>query len=185
MNKKQSIEKMKDLKLNFFPLQVFDKNNIESIKEFFEKNSSEEYVLRTVDGTKGVYFYVSNFLEAKEKLPQFEKEVTISVSYRPFKNNIVLVGDIKISKVNDEFSVDLIARSDSEATNRNIYENPQYNLHTDLMDENLWGIRGVEKIIRYIAEYNLIDYVVEFSVYNKKIGINQNEVVIAEIRKDY
>lgn len=185
ISKKENIEKMKELNLNFFPLQVFDVKNLDGIKDFFDQNSAEEYVLRTVEKAKGAFFYVSNFKEAKEKLEEFHNEVAISVSYRPYKEKIVLVGDINISKVEDDFVVDLIARSDAEATNRNIYEKPQYNFHTDLKDETLWQVDGVDKIIRYVAEKGLTGYIVEFAVYDCEIGINKECVVISEIRKDY
>lgn len=185
ISKKDNIEKMKELNLNFFPLEVFDVRNLEMIKNFFDQNSAEEYVLRTVEKAKGAFFYVSNFQEAKEKLKEFHNEVAISVSYRPYKDKIILVGDINIAKVEDDFVVDLIARSDSEATNRNIYEKPEYNFHTDLKDETLWQVDGIDKIIRYIAEKGLTEYIVEFSVYDCKIGVNKENVVISEIRKDY
>lgn len=184
-NKKDSINKMKELKLNYFPLEVFDVSDLDGIKKFFEDNRAEEYVLRSPNKTNGNFFYVQNFEEAKEKLQYFSKEVTVDVSYRPYKESIVLVGDIKVHRGYGVDVVDLTARTDSGATQRNIYENPQYNLHTTLEDNKLWDIPGFSRIMRYISDNELYDIIVEFSVYDCKIGVNKDNVVISELRTGY
>ena len=125
-DKKDSINKMKELRLNYFPLEVFAVNDIEGIKNFFEKFPSDEYVLRSPNKTNANFFYVQNFTQALEKLSYFSNEVTVDVSYRPYKEDIILVGDIKVHKGLGADTVDLTARTDCEATQRNIYENPKY-----------------------------------------------------------
>ena len=184
-NKKDSIIKMKELKLNYFPLDYFETDDLEGIRIFFEKYPAREYVLRTVNKAKGQFFYVYNFQQALEKLKYFDGELTISVSYNPYKENIVLVGDIKVHKGYDGESVDLTARTDTEATHRNIYENPQYNLHASLDDDKVWKIPGFSKIMRYIIDHELYDVIVEFAVYDCKLGINNENVVVTELRTSY
>ena len=44
-NKKDSIIKMKELKLNYFPLDYFETDDLEGIRIFFEKYPAQEYVL--------------------------------------------------------------------------------------------------------------------------------------------
>lgn len=184
-NKKDSIIKMKELKLNYFPLDYFETDDLEGIRIFFEKYPAHEYVLRTVNKAKGQFFYVYNFQQALGKLKYFDGELTISVSYNPYKENIVLVGDIKVHKGYDGESVDLTARTDTEATHRNIYENPQYNLHASLDDDKVWKIPGFSKIMRYIIDHELYDVIVEFAVYDCKLGINNENVVVTELRTSY
>lgn len=184
-DKKDSIYKMKELRLNYFPLEIFNVNDTEGIKNFFENYPSEEYVMRSPNKAKGVYFYVKNYEEALNHLKDFNDEVTIDVSYRPFKEWIVLVGDIKVHKGYQADVVDLVARTDIEATQRNIYENPQYNLHATLENDKLWSIPGFSKIIRYIADHELYDVIVEFIVYDCKLGVNNENVVISELRTEY
>lgn len=184
-NKKESVEKMKELKLNYFPLKVFDKNDLEGLKEFFDSYPSPEYAVRSTDKAKGKFFFVSCYEEVLPLLVNFEKNVTISVSYNPFKEDIILVGDLKVIRKEDEIEVDLTARTDSEANHRNIYEEPEYNLHASIDDDSLWNIPGFSTIMKYIVDYKLYDCVVEFAVYNCKIGINKENVVISEIRTDY
>lgn len=183
-NKSESVEKMKELKLNYFPLEVFDKNDVVKMKEFFQKYPSPEYAIRSTDKAKGKFFFVTCFEELLPLLENFEKNVTISVSYNPYKNNIILVGDIKVVR-GEDVEIDLTARSDSEATHRNIYENPEYNIHASIVDEELWNIEGFSTIMKYITDYNLYECVVEFAVYNCEIGINKENVVISEIRTGY
>ncbi len=184
-DKKDSINKMKELRLNYFPLEVFDVSDTDGMKMFFEKYPSEEYVMRSPNKTNGNFFYVKNYEEALGKLQCFSSEVTIDVSYRPYKEDIILVGDIKVHRGLGADTVDLTARTDSEATQRNIYENPEYNLHTSIEDNKLWDIPGFSKIMRYISDHELYDVIVEFSVYDCKIGINKENVVISELRTGY
>ena len=181
-DKKDSVIKMKELGLNYFPLDVFEVSDTDGIKSFMDKYPSKEYVLRSANKAKGDFFFVANFEETLSKLSCFEKDVTVCVSYNPFKEDIILVGDII---VHDGSSIDLTARTDIEATHRNIYENPKYNLHASLDDDRLWDIPGFSKIMRYISDHELYDVIIEFSVYDCKLGINKENVVISELRTAY
>lgn len=184
-DKKDSIVKMKELRLNYFPLDVFEVKDEEGIKNFMEMYPAKEYVLRSANKAKGDFFFVKNIEEAREKLPEFQDEVTISVSYNEYKDDIVLVGDIIIHKDLYSQTVDITARDDVEATHRNIYDNPKYNLHTSIEDDKLWRIPGISKIMRYISDNELYNVIIEFSVYDCKIGIKKDNVVISELRTGY
>ena len=181
-DKKDAIIKMKEMRLNYFPVEVFSVTDKEGIKAFFDKYKAEEYVMRNPSRTNAKFYFVKDYDEAIKTLPKFKKEVTIDVSYRPYKEDIVLVGDIKIHKGWGAGTVDLTARTDIEATNRNIYENPEYNLHASLDEDRVWRIPGFDKIARYISDHELYDVIVEFSVYSCKLGINKENVVISELR---
>lgn len=184
-DKKDAVETMKRLGLNYFPLDVFDIDDIEGIKKFFKKYPSPEYVLRNTDKAGGKFFFVSSFEETLPLLQNFEQNVTIDVSYNPYKEDIVLVGDVKVTKDGFQDMIDLIARDDEEGTNRNVYENPKYNLHTTLDDEKLWEIPGFTKLMDYISTHELYNMIVEFIIYDCKLGVKKENVVIVEIRTDY
>lgn len=184
-NKKDAIMKMKELRLNYMPLDFFKVDDIAGIEKFFKKHNAEEYVMRDTTKAKGNYFYVKTIDEVKKLLPKFKSEVTIDVSYRPYKEDIVLVGDIKVTRGAMGDTVDLTARTDSEADQRNIYEEPEYNLHASLEDDRVWRIPGFEKIMQYITDHELYNVIVEFIVYDCKIGINKENVIISEIRTEY
>ena len=184
-DKKDSIVKMKELRLNYFPLDVFDVSDTLGIENFMKKFPASEYVLRSANKAKGEFYFVKNIEEAKEKLDRFDSEVTISVSYNEFKEDIVLVGDIIVHKDFSSQTVDLTARTDTEATHRNIYEKADYNLHTSIEDDKLWNIPGISKILRYISDNELYNVIIEFSVYDCRLGVNKDFVVISELRTGY
>lgn len=185
-NKKQSVEIMKKLNLNYFPLQVFDKKDLDGIKNFISKNPSQEYVIRTTDDVKGMFFYAENFESIKNLLVFFKKNITLSVSYRPLQKHIVLVGDIKVEKTEDEVLVSLTASANKEIDNRKVYDNAQFNFkQEDVKSDELWDINGFAEILEYIIDNNLFDIVVEFSVYDTLVGRNNQNVVISEIRGQY
>lgn len=184
-DKKDSVAKMKELGLNYFPLEVFSVEDEESIKKFMDTFPAKEYVMRSANKAKGDFCFVNNFQQAKEKLSMFDQDVTVCVSYNEYKDDIVLVGDIIVHKSYGSESIDLTARTDTEATHRNIYENPQYNLHTSIEDDKLWDIPGISKIMRYISDHELYNVIVEFAVYSCRIGVNKENVVISEIRSKY
>lgn len=184
-DKKDSINKMKELRLNYFPLEAFETDDFEGISSFMEKYPAQEYVLRSTNKAKGDFYFVKNFEEAKEKLPLFDKDVTVSVSYNEYKEDIILVGDIIVHKNGNNETLDLTARTDTEATHRNIYENPEYNLHASLEEDRVWKIPGFSKIMRYISDHELYNVIIEFTVYDCRIGVNKENVVISELRTGY
>lgn len=184
-NKQDAIMKMKELRLNYMPLDFFAVDDKEGIKRFFGKYDAEEYILRDTSKAKGQYFYVKTFEEAEGLLKKFKDEVTVGVSYRPFAEDQVLVGDIKVTRNAFGDSVDITARTDSAATQRNIYEEPEYNLHASLEEDRVWQIPGFSKIMSYISEHELYNVIIEFIVYDCKVGINRENVLICEIRTDF
>ena len=183
-NKVDSVNKIKALGLNHFPMEIFDAKDLTSIKKFFDKNPAQEYILRNPNKPKAKFYFVKNFDEASKKLKFFD-QVNINVSFNPFKDDLVLVGDIKIHKGILGDTVDLTARTDSDATQRNIYSQPQYNLHANLDDDKLWDIPGFSKIAKYISEHELYDVIVEFCVYSVKLGVQKDFVVINELRTGF
>lgn len=186
-DKKDSVVIMKTLGLNYFPLEVFDHNDKDGILKFVEKFPAKEYAVRDSSKAKGEFFFAKDYEEILKGISKYAGDVTICVSYNPYKENLVLVGDIKVHRGENEDDdiIDLTARDDVEATHRNIYENPQYNFHTTIDDDRLWKVNGFAKIMRYVTDNNLYDVIVEFAVYNVPLGIKNNEVVVSEIRTSY
>ncbi|MBE7074120.1 MAG: hypothetical protein E7379_03410 [Clostridiales bacterium] len=184
-DKKDSIAKIKQMGLNHFPQDVFDIDDENAIEEFFKLNPADEYVLRSTSKTNGAFFYVKSFEEAKEKFSEFDDELTISVSMRPYQEDIVLLGDITVKRDSTSEMVDITARDDENANHRNIYENPKYNFHASLDDDRLWDIPGFSKLMRYISDNELYDVIIEFVVYSIKVGVKKDNVAIIEIRTGY
>ena len=184
-DKKDSIRTIKELGLNFFPQDVFDHNDFEGFEGFVRKYPAQEYVLRDASKAKGNFVYTSSLDDIRAALASFSGDVTIAQSYRPLKEDLVLVGDIKVTRGAFGDTVDITARDDQDATQRNIYENPKYNLHASLEDNKLWDIPGFSKLMRYISDHELYGIILEFLVYDIKVGVNKENVAITEIRSNY
>ena len=184
-DKKDSVYKMKQLDLSHFPQDVFEVEDRQAIKEFFEKYPAEEYVLRSPEKASGKFFFVKSYEDAERFLDNYEEEVTISVSMRTYKEDIVLLGDIMVKREGGMEIVDISARDDENANHRNIYSEPQYNFHTSLEDDRLWRLPGFSKLMRYISDHELYDVILEFAVYAVKAGIKKDNVVIIEMRTGY
>lgn len=184
-DKKDSIAKIKQMGLNHFPQDVFDVDDEEAIKDFFERYPAPEYILRHPDKTNGNFYFAKNYEEAQRHLADFEDDVTISVSMNPYKEDIVLLGDISVKRDGSSEMVDITARDDENATHRNVYEQPKYNFHVSLEDDRIWRLPGFSKLMRYISEHELYNVIVEFVVYDCKVGVNKDNVVIIEVRTGY
>ena len=184
-NKKESIEKIKELGLNTFVAEVIETENLEKIKKFFDENPAPEYVLRDPEKASGKFFFVKSLEECKAKLENYESKVTICVSYNGYKDDLVLLGDIIVKNEFGNDVVDITARSDRDATHRNVYEKPEFNYHTNLEDERLWNIPGFTKLMRYISEHELYDVIVEFAVFDCPVGNKREQVAVCELRSEY
>ena len=183
--KRDSILKIKELKLNFFAEDIFNVKDLDGIKLFFDNNIAVEYCLRDPDKTLGKVIFVKSFEECLSALKNYKNYVTICVSANNYKEDIVLLGDIMVRREYGNDTVDLTARTDKEANHRNIYENPKYNLHASIDDNRLWDIPGFSKIMGYIAEHDLYNLVIEFVVYDCPVGINKEKVAIFELRSEF
>lgn len=183
--KKQSIEKIKELDLNTFAAEIIDSKNLERIQRFFDENPASEYILRNPEKASGNFFFVKGFEDCKSKLKNYKENVTICVSFNNLKEDLVLLGDITVKKGFDSDIVDITARSDKEATHRNIYEKPEFNFHTNLNDDKLWNIPGFSKLIKYITDHELYDVIVEFIVFDCPVGNKKEKVAICELRSEF
>lgn len=184
-DKKDSIIKMREMNLNTMPCEVFDSSDEVGIKRFFEENEGEEYILRSTDKAQGEFFFVSNFQQAKEKLNHFENNVTIALSFRPYSDDVVLIGDVCVSRKARGDEVDITATTQGDGSHRGIYQNPEFNMHASLDEDRVWKIPGFSKLMRYISDHELYDVIVEFGVYDMKVGKNKENVLISELRTAY
>lgn len=184
-DKKDSILKMREMNLNTMPCDVFSTDDEQGIMKFFQEFPAEEYILRSTDKAQGEFVFVKNFQDAKDHLNIFENHVTIAVSFRPYAEDIVLIGDVCINRKTGGDVVDITATTKSDGTHRGVYENPEYNLHASLEEDRVWKIPGFSKLMRYLSEHELYDVIVEFAVYDIKVGKNKDNVLISELRTSY
>lgn len=183
--KRESLNKMKELGLNYFDEEIFSLKDLEGIENFFKRTDAKEYCVRDPERASGKFFFVKNFEECKPLLKNYKDSVIICVSCNEYNDDVVLVGDIKVKREYGNDTVDITARTDPQATHRNIYENPQYNMHTSIEDDRLWNIPGFSKVMAYITEHELYNLVVEFTLYDCPVGVKKEKIAIFELRSEY
>ena len=180
-NKEHSINLINQMGLNCMPQEVIDKKNVEKLKRFLHNNPAEEYIIRNIFTPMGTYKFVKTYEECIEYITSLNADkFSISVSFRNLEGRILL-GDIYVK---DNF-VSLSASTSKDATHRNIYNRPEISLSTELYDDKLWDVPGFEKLIDYINNHNLYGIVVEFAIFRNKVGTQNENIVIIELRSDY
>ncbi len=184
-SKKDSLSVMKKLGLNYFDEIVASVDDLKTIEKFFTKNKAKQYIMRSVDKTLGGFCFVKDFEECKKALKDFKGDFMLGVSFRTYEKNIVLLGDIEVKNDGMFFHTNLTARDDEQATHRNIYEEPKYNLSVNFDDDKLWKIRGFQELAKYISEHDLYDVIIEFVVFDIPVGIKKEKVAICELRSNY
>ena len=179
-SKKHSSELIKKLDLNRVPEILLDEYDYDKISAFCDKYKEPLYILRDLESANGMYFFCKSKSECLENAKEYKGRFSLAVSCSSYEGKILL-GDIMIG----DNRVVIGARNDPLSHHRNIYDKPCICLDTDWDDKRLWKVDGVEKLFNYILSKKLFNVVVEFVVYDRKVGINQDEVLIVELRTDY
>ena len=79
-----------------------------------------------------------------------------------------------------------ILTTDSEASVRDAYRRPTIVVNTDIFDDKaLDKIPDFDFLYEYIFKHNLVDIIVEFALFNIPLGINNERIVIFELRTHY
>lgn len=181
-NKLESIKLIKELKLNSFPEELFNKDETDEIKKFLLRHPAEFYAVRSKEV---VNFKKNNFkVPMDDVLNEIKKHnlFTINVSSYNYINNFVLIGDIRIGSNNEVW---FIGSTNSNFTGKMAEQNPDFNYSTDIFDKRLNKVPSFDLIYGYIIDHNLIDVIVEFAIYDKPIGIYNEPIVIFEIRTEF
>lgn len=179
-SKRHSSELIRDLNLNRVPEMILDKYDASKIEDFCNQYQEPVYILRDLDSPSGMFFVCKSKEECLKNAKNYPGHFSLAVSYSSYTGK-VLLGDIMI----DNNRVVIGARNDSASHHRNIYENACINLDTDWDDKRLWKVHGVEKVFNYVLSKNIFNVVVEFVVYDKKVGVNNEDVLIVELRSKY
>lgn len=181
-NKLESIKIIEKLQINTFPEKLFKKDNIKEIKEFLEKYPADFYAIRSKEI---VGYKKNNFKVPRDKVLSEIKKFnlfTINVSSYNYTSNLILIGDIFIGSNNEIW---FIGTTNQNFTGKMAEQKPEFNYKTDIFDKRLDKIPGFDLIYHYIIEYNLIDVIVEFAIYDEPLGIYNEPVIIFEIRTEF
>ncbi len=76
--------------------------------------------------------------------------------------------------------------TDKNASVRDALKKPEFNVKTDIFDNNtLNKIPHFNYIYSYISSHALKDIIVEFSLFDKSVGINKEKIIVYELRPHY
>lgn len=182
-NKLESAELVNKLKLNQLPQKMFKvETNAEDIDTFLRNNPAEFYSIR--DGVKSGNPNRTHKASRDEILNIYKKfdVCAIGISQYNYIDSQVLTGNILIDSNGNITIEGTDEKCDSV---RDAVSTAKYHINTDICDKKLKYINGAYEIIDYVLEHNLQDMIVEFSVFDKNIGTNNEKVLIWELRTNY
>lgn len=180
-NKLESIEMIQALKLNKFPEQLFKSGQSQEIKEFLEKYPANYYAIRDKSKAGGIFKLKVDYDKVLEETKEYDL-FTINVSSANYSDNQLLVGEIEILSNGEVYA---ILSLDPFASVRDAIQNPTFNFKTDIFDKKLKEIPQFDFIYQYIINNNLQDIIVEFSLFDKEVGVKQERIIVYELRTQY
>lgn len=180
-NKLESMKKITELKLNKFPEQLFTENDTEKVKEFIQMYPAKYYAIRDKSKAGGVFKLKIVAEDVLNEIRDYSL-FTINVSSANYIENQLLAGEIEILSSGEVYATLSV---DPSASVRDALKNPTFNLNTDIFDKKLNQIPYFDLIYQYIISHSLQDVIVEFALFDTKVGINNEIIVIYELRTNY
>lgn len=181
-NKLESMLFINYLGLNILPQKTFMKYNIEEITKFIKEYPAEYYAIRdkSKSGSKKHQLAVEceDIVEECKGLSQF----SLNVSSYCYREHQICVGEIRIW---DNMQIEYILSNNPEFSVRDCYAKPDYKGVTDIYDKKIKKIKGYDIIVDYILEHDLTNLIVEFTIFDCKLGTQNENVVIWELRTEY
>lgn len=180
-NKLESIEKINKLNLNRFPEELFKVEEKQKVKDFLKNFPAQYYAIRDKSKSGGIFKLKVNYDKVLEEISEYNL-FSINVSSANYVDNQLLVGEIEILSNGEIYA---ILSTNPTASVRDALRNPTFNLKTNIFDKNLNKIPHFDFIYYYIINNNLQNVIVEFSLFNKNVGIYNEKIIIYELRTDY
>lgn len=156
------------------------KSSQEDLIKFLDRNKHDHYNIRDKSDPSGKFQYKLTRDEVIENSKDYKKKFSVYESLAEADKTLILQGEIQIDK---DF-VMMASLSDVKGiSNRIAMQEPKYNIHGfDLTDKREPSIRGLSKVLDYIISKELLDVVVEFSLFEIPVGINNEDIIIWELR---
>ncbi|MBO5475808.1 MAG: hypothetical protein J5982_04835 [Bacilli bacterium] len=181
-NKLESINAIRELNLNKFPEELFESGEEDRVIMFLNKYKAPYYAIRDKSSPSGVFKLMVDYNRVLEEVKEY-KIFTINVSSINYSDNQLLVGEIEIKSNNKVYAV---LSTNPKFSVRDAIQKPEINIKTTLFDDNtLNKIPYFDYIYNYIVTHKLKDIIVEFALFDKNVGINNERVIIYELRTNY
>lgn len=180
-NKFESIDKINELHLNKFPEQVFNRGEEDKVKKFLERYPAKYYAIRDKTKAGGVFKLKVDYDKVLDEIGEYNV-FSINVSSVNYADNQLLVGDIEFLSNGEVYA---ILSTVPGASGRDAIKNPTFNIRTDIFDKGLNKIPHFDYLYQYVISNGLTDVVVEFCLFDKKVGINSENIIVYELRTHY
>ena len=180
-NKLESMKKISELGLNKFPEQLFKAGEQEKVREFLTCYPAQYYAIRDKSKAGGIFKLK---VAANDVLAEINDDdlFTINVSSANYVENQLVVGKIQILSNGEVYATLSV---DPTASVRDALRNSTFNLKTDIFDKKLNKIPHFDLIYEYIITHNLQNVIVEFALFDKKVGIRKERIIVYELRTHY
>ena len=180
-NKIESYNKIIELGLNRFPEKIFKSSQISEVNNFLVEYPANYYAIRDKSKAGGVFKLKVEKENVLKEVLEYEL-FSINVSSYNYIENQLLVEEILISN----YEVGAILSTNKSYSVRDAIKNPDFNFITNIFDgKTLSQIPKFDEIYKYIIENKLQNVIVEFALFNKPIGIYNQNIVIYELRTNY
>lgn len=181
-NKLESINKIKELKLNTFPEALFKKGEEAKVLEFVNKHNADYYAIRDKSKVGGMFKLKVKKEDILEEIKNYDL-FTLNVSSINYKDNQIMEADIEIKR-NGEIYITI--SKNPEVNVRDNIEDAYMSIKTDIFDDKtLNRIPEFDYIYNYISEHNLFDVLVELSLFDIPLGIYNERIIVWELRTHY
>lgn len=177
-NKQESDSLIKQLGLNRLSEEVFTQDNINDLPSFLESHPYPYYNLRDKANVGGKFLYKVTAEEIMKESIKYKK-FSVYESLALADDGLILQGDIQLTK---DFVLTGSLSDIKGISNRAAMQKPCYYVNMDLKENNTSSIRGLSTVIDYIVEHQLIEIIVEFSLFDVPVGINRENILIWELR---
>lgn len=179
-NKLESYDKIIELGLNRFPEKIFKASQIDDVEDFINNYPATYYAIRDKSKAGGVFKLAVKKEDVLSEILGYEL-FSINVSSFNYVDNQLLVGEICF----EGYEVSAILSTNSKYSVRDALRNPDFNFATSIFDEKLNDVPYFDNVYKYIVENKLQNVIVEFAYFNKPVGINNEHIIIYELRTEY
>lgn len=177
-SKKESDRIIEKLAVNKMLEGIFTTETLDQLPIFLNEHQYPFYNIRDKSESAGKFLYKKTASEILTEAPKYSK-FSVYESLAEADEKLILQGDIQIDS---KFNL-LASLSDIKLiSNRKAMHNPVYNLKLDLKQKREPYINGLTYVIDYIVEHGLLDCIVEFSLFDIKVGVNNENIIIWEMR---
>lgn len=181
-NKVESLAFIKKLHLNTFPEQLFKKGEEDKVLAFIRKYPAQYYAIRDKSSFSGPFKLKALKENILEEIKGYEL-FTINVSSFNYAQNQIMEAEIEIKKNGDIY---ITISKNPEVNIRDNIQNNYMSVKTHILDnKTLDKIPDFDYIYEYLYEHNLFDVLVELSLFDKPVGINNERIIIWELRTNY